>query len=55
MCTQLGYKVVKLKRIRIMNIELKNLPVGKWRNLTEEEVRDLLAKTKLDLDIREET
>jgi len=38
MCTQLGYKVVKLKRIRIMNIELKNLPVGKWRNLTEEEV-----------------
>jgi 16S rRNA U516 pseudouridylate synthase RsuA-like enzyme len=26
-----------------MNIELKDLPVGKWRNLTEEEVKTLLA------------
>jgi 23S rRNA pseudouridine2604 synthase len=51
MCTHFGYKVVKLKRIRIMNIELKNLPVGKWRNLTEEEVRNLLANIQLDLNI----
>ncbi|MDD4680571.1 MAG: pseudouridine synthase, partial [Clostridia bacterium] len=43
MCTHFGYRVVKLKRIRIMNIKLKNLPVGKWRYLTEEEIRDLLA------------
>lgn len=43
MCTQFGYKVVKLKRIRIMNIELNDLPVGKWRNLTEEELNDLFA------------
>ncbi len=43
MCSKFDYKVVKLKRIRIMNIELKDLPVGKWRNLTEEEVKTLLA------------
>ncbi|NLJ58630.1 MAG: pseudouridine synthase [Tissierellia bacterium] len=46
MCAHFGYRVVKLKRIRIMNIKLKNLPIGKWRNLTEEEVRILLATTK---------
>jgi len=43
MCSHFGYKVVKLKRIRIMNIKLKSLPIGKWRNLTEEEVKTLLA------------
>lgn len=43
MCTHFGYRVIKLKRIRIMNIRLKNLPVGKWRYLTEEEIKDLLA------------
>lgn len=37
MCEALGYKVKKLKRIRIMNIELKDLPVGKWREATKEE------------------
>ncbi len=46
MCTNFGYKVVKLKRIRIMNIELQDLPLGKWRNLTEEELRILLASIK---------
>lgn len=46
MCTHFGYKVVNLKRIRIMNIELKNLPVGKWRKLTEEEIRILLASIR---------
>ena len=47
MCEHFGYEVVKLKRIRIINIELKNLPIGKWRNLTEEELRNLLAITKV--------
>lgn len=42
MCTHFGYRVVKLKRVRIMGIELSNLPVGKWRNLTEVEVSKLL-------------
>lgn len=40
MCEYLGYNVVKLKRIRIMNIEL-DLPVGQWRELTKEELNEL--------------
>lgn len=40
MCEFLGYEVKKLKRIRIMNINL-DLPIGKWRNLTPKEVSDL--------------
>ena len=40
MCEYLGFKVVQLKRIRIMNIHL-DLPVGKWRDLTERELAEL--------------
>ncbi len=40
MCEYLGYEVKKLKRVRIMNIKL-DIPVGKWRNLTNEELLDL--------------
>jgi len=40
MCEFLGYEVKKLKRIRIMNIKL-DLPPGKWRDLTEEELLNL--------------
>ena len=37
----LGYKVTKLKRIRIMNIKLGKLKIGEWRNLTNEELKGL--------------
>ena len=40
MCEYLGYEVTKLKRTRIMNINL-DLPVGKYRELTIEEFKDL--------------
>lgn len=40
MCEYLGYEVTKLKRIRIMNITL-DLPVGKWRLLTEKEMKEI--------------
>lgn len=40
MCEYLGYEVKKLKRIRIMNIKL-DMPVGKWRDLTDEEMHEL--------------
>ncbi|WP_291570648.1 pseudouridine synthase [Clostridium sp. UBA4548] len=36
-----GYEVTRLERVRIMNVELKDLEIGKWRNLTEEEVSEL--------------
>ncbi|GAA0125589.1 MULTISPECIES: 23S rRNA pseudouridine(2604) synthase RluF [Clostridium] len=38
MCDYLGYDVVKLERIRIMNVTLKDIPIGKWRYLTEKEM-----------------
>lgn len=40
MCEYVGYEVKKLKRIRIMNIKL-DLPVGKWRDLTADEMKEL--------------
>lgn len=40
MCDYLGFKVVQLKRIRIMNIHL-DIPVGKWRDLNEKELEEL--------------
>lgn len=41
MCEYLGYQVVSLKRIRIMNIQL-DLPTGQWRDLTESELQEIL-------------
>lgn len=38
MCEAFGYRVVRLKRVRIMNISLKDLPTGKWRYLTRDEI-----------------
>lgn len=42
MCEYLGYEVRTLKRIRIMNIELKNLKVGKYRSFTNTELQEIL-------------
>ena len=41
MCEYLGYDVIELKRVRIMNISLGNLPTGKWRDLTKVELNEL--------------
>ncbi|MDJ0646400.1 MAG: 23S rRNA pseudouridine(2604) synthase RluF [Flavobacteriaceae bacterium] len=40
MSEYLGYKVTKLKRVRIMNIPL-DVPVGKWRYFRDEELKEL--------------
>ena len=40
MCEALGYRVKTLKRVRIMNIKL-DLPIGKYREFTQEELQDL--------------
>lgn len=42
MCEHFDYTVRRLQRVRIMHIHLGDLPVGKWRPLTEAEVRPLL-------------
>ena len=41
MCEALGYNVVKLNRIRIMNINIERLKIGEWRNLTSKELKGL--------------
>jgi len=46
MCEYLDYRVVKLKRIRIMNVKL-DVPVGKWRNLTKKEL-DFINNSVVD-------
>jgi len=40
MCEYLDYKVVSLKRIRIMNINL-DVPKGKWRDFTDAELAEI--------------
>lgn len=40
MAEYLGYRVRKLKRVRIMNIEL-DVPVGQWRYLTKAELKEI--------------
>jgi len=41
MCEYLGYEVTKLKRTRIMNVELGYLQTGDWRDLTDEEMNEI--------------
>ncbi|WP_373295372.1 23S rRNA pseudouridine(2604) synthase RluF [Thalassotalea profundi] len=43
MCEYLGYEVTKLKRSRIMNVELSNLKPGQWRNLSKDEMAEINA------------
>ena len=40
-CQKVGLQVISLKRIRIKGLELGNLPEGKWRDLTEKEIKSL--------------
>jgi 23S rRNA pseudouridine2604 synthase len=47
MCEAFGFEVVALQRVRIMHIQLGQLPIGRWRNLTAPEVAGLMpAKPK---------
>ncbi|MDI5892188.1 23S rRNA pseudouridine(2604) synthase RluF [Halomonas rhizosphaerae] len=46
MCEAFGFEVVKLERIRIMNVALKGLATGDWRDLTPTEVATILAMTE---------
>lgn len=46
MCEALDYNVVKLKRVRISNVKLGELPVGKIRHLNEVELKGLLGNRR---------
>ncbi len=41
MCEYFEYEVTKLERVRIMNINLKGIPNGEWRELTTHEMNEI--------------
>jgi len=43
MCQALGYRVVSLKRVRVMNITLGSLETGRWRYFTPQEIAEMHA------------
>lgn len=42
MCLAFGYRVIKLERIRIMNINLSGIEYGKWRFLNKKEINEII-------------
>lgn len=42
MCQALGYRVTDLHRVRIMHITIRGLGAGAWKDLTDDERRELL-------------
>lgn len=50
MCEMLGYSVVKLQRIRIMNIKLGDLKKGQYRKATESEMNELFRLIRQSKD-----
>ena len=46
MCRTLGYHVRSLKRVRIMNILLGDLPEGQYREVSKEEIQELIRGLK---------
>lgn len=43
MCEHFEYEIVKLERTRIMNISVKGLPIGEWRQLQLSELNDIMT------------
>lgn len=53
MCGELGYRVVSLKRIRIMNIHLGRLNTGDFRKATPKELEELEWQLELVREAKE--
>lgn len=47
MCEHFGYEVLKLERVRIMNLRLKGIPLGDYREIKPEELAELKELIKL--------
>ena len=45
-----GYEVVDLKRVRVMNVRLNDLPEGKWRAVEGNELETLYNSVRLSID-----
>ena len=54
MCLALGYDVVDLNRVRIMNIELGSMSEGHYKILKGEILEELLEELKLDSDRKQD-
>jgi len=54
MCEYLDFKVMKLKRVRIMNIKL-DIPIGKWRYLSDDEMNEINRLISSSSKTHEET
>jgi 23S rRNA pseudouridine2604 synthase len=57
MCEHLDYMVIKLERVRIMNVSVKGIPLGDWRDLTKEELTGIFklienSSSESDVQIR---
>jgi 23S rRNA pseudouridine2604 synthase len=52
MCEHFDYRVRRLQRVRIMHVQLGTLPVGQWRELTDDELRGLLPRQRRTLSLR---
>lgn len=48
MCEHFGYEVLKLERVRIMNLNLKGIPLGEYRELKKHELEELNLLLKDD-------
>ncbi|HHE6470021.1 TPA: 23S rRNA pseudouridine(2604) synthase RluF [Providencia rettgeri] len=52
MCEHFGFEVTKLERVRIMNVRLTGIPVGEWRDLSDDELIelfDMMEKSESDV------
>ena len=57
MCEYFNYEVLKLERIRIMNVSLKGLPIGEWRQLQPHEMTEIMiaiSKSSSTAEIQEQ-
>ena len=53
MCAYFGYNVIKLERVRIMNVKLDNLKTGSWRYLSEKELKEIIRLTSNSIKTEE--
>ena len=53
MCAYFGYNVIKLERVRIMNVKLDNLKTGSWSYLSEKELKEIIRLTSNSIKTEE--
>jgi 23S rRNA pseudouridine2604 synthase len=49
MCNAYDYQVLRLVRIRVMNITLENIKPGEWRELTQTEKQNIFKEVNINI------